>query len=233
MAKKWLSLHRSLKVNPDMIIDNAGISDHKFKAKVIEANRRFKFDWPLEPTTQEEFNKMHKDMETAPKDQAHHLLGIHNALHVREAGSKNASQIQIVWSKSLGQFYRKLPIWYDMPKDSEPFAKSIKHGDVFLGYPYVGKSPETCMLQRDNLNLPQTCRLHNKISCDIVISLTDQICDTDERLLEWYDENKVTMFSKEDMLKYNGWAKIGEVINQEQLPNIDRNNLTIDYGQNQ
>jgi hypothetical protein len=37
------------------------------------------------------------------------------------------------------------------------------------------------------------------------------------------------MFTKEEMLKYNGWAKIGEVINKEQIDEIDRNNLKIQY----
>jgi len=37
------------------------------------------------------------------------------------------------------------------------------------------------------------------------------------------------MFTKEEMLKYNGWAKIGEVINKEQINNMDRNNLKTQY----
>jgi hypothetical protein len=129
----------------------------------------------------------------------------------------------------MGQFYKKQPIEYDMPKDAEPFDKTIAYGDVYLGYPHVGKSPEVCMLQNDNSNLKQTCRIHNKIVCDILISLVNLTCKSDNQLLEWYDNNKITMFTKEEMLKYNGWAKIGEVINKDQIDKVDRNNLKIQY----
>jgi hypothetical protein len=85
------------------------------------------------------------------------------------------------------------------------------------------------MLQNDNSNLNQTCRIHDKIVCDILISLTSLNCETDNQLLKWYDDNKITMFTKEEMLKYNGWAKIGEVFNKDQIDKMDRNNLKIQY----
>jgi hypothetical protein len=37
------------------------------------------------------------------------------------------------------------------------------------------------------------------------------------------------MFTKEEMLKYNGWAKIGEVVNKDDLQSIDKENLEISY----
>jgi hypothetical protein len=229
ITKKWMELHQSLDVDPDSIIDNNSISDDMFVKDIQEANKEFGFNWATNPKTQDEYNQMHKDIETAPKDKADQLQSIHNHLHVKEAGNNKASQIQFVWSESLGQFYKKQPIEYDMPKDAEPFDKTIAYGDVYLGYPHVGKSPEVCMSQNDNSNLEQTCRIHNKIVCDILISLVDVTCKSDNQLLEWYDNNKITMFTKEEMLKYNGWAKIGEVINKEQINNIDRNNLKIQY----
>jgi len=229
ITKKWLELYQSVDINPDSIIDNAGIDDGDFVKDIHTANELFGFEWPSNPRTQEEYNKMHKDIETAPKDKADMLQGIHNHLHVREAGGNKISQIQIVWSESLGQFYKKQPIDYDMPEDAEMFDKKIAYGDVYLGYPHIGKSPEVCMLQNDNTNLKQTCRIHNKIVCDILISLTSLNCETDNQLLKWYDDNKITMFTKEEMLKYNGWAKIGEVINKDQIEKMDRNNLTTHY----
>jgi hypothetical protein len=229
MTRAWLKLYLNLNINPDLIIDNSGISNETFTNDIQEANKKFGFDWPTNPTTQNEYNQMHKDIETAPKHKADLLQSIHNHLHVREAGDNGASQIQFCWTESLGQFYKKKPVLIDMPEDAEPFSKKLKYGDVFLGFPHIGKSPEVCMLQNDNSNLPQTCRLHNKIVCDILISLVDRICDTDEQLLSWHGTNEITMFTKEKMLKYNGWAIIGEVINKDDIVNIDRKNLRMTY----
>jgi|TARA_B100001093_G_C26685831_1_gene952602 hypothetical protein len=229
LARKWLELYQSLDIGPDQIIHNTGISDGDFANKIKEANRLFGFDWPTNPSTQADYNMMHKDIETAPKDKADLLQSIHNDLHVKESHGSEASHIQIVWSESLGQFYKKKPISIDMPDDAESFKKSINHGDVYLGYPHVGKSPEVCMLQNDISDLPQTCRIHNKIVCDILISLSNQNCNTDDDLLSWYEVNKITMFTKEEMLKYNGWAKIGEVVNKDDLQSIDKENLKISY----
>jgi len=229
IAKRWLELCKGLNAGPDHIIDNAGISDNDFVKDIDQANKLFGFSWPTNPSTQEEYNKMHKDIETAPKDKADVLQNIHSHLHIKESGSNKASHVQIVWSESLGQFYKKQPIDCNMPEDAEPFDKTISYGDVYLGYPHIGKSPEVCMLQKDNSNLNQTCRIHDKIVCDILISLTSLNCETDNQLLKWYDDNKITMFTKEEMLKYNGWAKIGEVFNKDQIDKIDRNNLKIQY----
>ena len=116
--------------------------------------------------------------------------------------------------------------------NSLPFQKKIKRGDVYLGFPHVGKSPEVCMLQDDNSNLLQTCRLHDKITCDLLISIVDQVCQTDEQLITWYEENKITTFTKEEMLKYNGWATIGEVINKDDIDNMIWSNPKISYAEN-
>ena len=88
------------------------------------------------------------------------------------------------------------------------------------------------MLQNDNSNLPQTCRLHNKIVCDILISIVDNTCETDEQLVSWYKENKITMFTKEEMLKYNGWARIGEVINKDDIDKMVWTDPKISYVKN-
>ena len=40
------------------------------------------------------------------------------------------------------------------------------------------------------------------------------------------------MFTKEEMLKYNGWAKIGEVINKDDIEKMDLQNLKISYDEN-
>jgi len=232
MARKWLELYQSLDVAPDRIIHNTGISDDNFANKIKTANELFGFNWPLSPRSQEDYNMMHKDIETAPKHKADLLQQIHNDLHVKESHGSKASHIQVVWSESLGQFYRKKPISYDMPDHAEPFEKELKYGDVYLGFPHVGKSPEVCMLQNDVSNLNQTCKIHNKIVCDILISLSNQTCNTDNDLLLWYEANKITMFTKEEMLKYNGWAKIGEVINKDDIENVDKENLTISYVKN-
>jgi hypothetical protein len=65
--------------------------------------------------------------------------------------------------------------------------------------------------------------------CDILISIIDHTCETDAQLISWYDENKITMFTKEEMLKYNGWATIGEVINKNEIKNMAWNNPKMNY----
>ena len=232
ISKAWLKLYQSLNVDPDKIVSNLPIDNKDFMQKIKKANDLFGFDWPLNPQTQDEYNLMHKDIETAPEKMADLLQSIHHDLHVNENGSNTASHIQIVWSESLGQFYKKQPINCDMPDNAESFEKELKYGDVYLGFPHIGKSPEVCMLQNDNSNLNQTCRIHNKIVCNILISLTDLNCATDEQLISWYDENKITMFTKEEMLKYNGWAKIGEVINKDDIEKMDLQNLKISHDEN-
>ena len=230
-SKAWVKLYQSLNVNPDRIIPNLPISDEEFAEKIKEANNLFGFDWPLNPDTQEKYNQMHKDIEIAPAKAADLLQSIHHDLHVKEAGN-HATQIQVVWSESLGQFYDKKETGVAMPIDAEPFEKEVKRGDVYLGFPHVGKSPEVCMLQNDNNNLLQTCRLHDKITCDLLISIVDQTCQTDEQLITWHEENKITMFTKEEMLKYNGWAIIGEVINKEDIDNMIWADPKISYAKN-
>tara|TARA_X000000950_G_scaffold287884_1_gene402157 strand:- start:3828 stop:4574 length:747 start_codon:yes stop_codon:yes gene_type:complete len=230
-ANTWLALYKSLGVNPDFIQDSATAAskaENEFGDSIKKANEEFGFNWPLSPTTQDDLNLMHKEIETAPKDQADRLRIIHDQLHSREQ-QKGVSQIQIGWADSLGQFFKKKAVNKEMPPNAEPFQKNINYGDVYLGYPHVGKSPELCMKQKDNDNLAQTCRLHDTIICDFNIALCDGICDTDADLSDWFDQNKITMFTKEDMLKYNGWAKIGEVLNKDDIPAMDQKNLTTSY----
>lgn len=228
LAKSWLSLYQSLNVDPDMIIDNSPIDDEVFARDIKRANSLFNFDWPEYPKTQNEFNEMHKDLESAAPEIADKLQYIHNLLHVKESQGVR-SQIQIAWSDSLGQFYKKKPIYQKMSSAIEPFSKNIKYGDVYLGYPHIGKSPQEAMRHKDNKNLKQTCKLHDTVGCDIIISLVDSHCDSDNNLIEWYDREKITFFSKEDMLKYNGWPKIGHVVNKDQIMKLDTNNLTSSY----
>ena len=228
ICREWLALYQSLNIDPDFISDNSGVDDETFAQSIKQTNKEFGFNWPESPKTQKEFNAMHKDIESAPAHMADRLRVVHDQLHVKES-QKGVSQIQIGWAESLGQFYRKKPINRNMPEDAEAFAKEVRRGDVCLGYPHVGKTPETCMRQQDNENLAQTCRLHDSVVCDIIIMLTDSVCASDRELLQWYDDNKITMFTKQDMLKYNGWARIGEVENIDQLASIDKKNLRTSY----
>src|SRR5210317_2152229 len=91
MARKWMKLYQSLSVTPDQIIHNTGISDIDFANKIKTANELFGFNWPVNPRTQEDYNMMHKDIETAPKDKADLLKRIHNDLHVKESHSSKDS----------------------------------------------------------------------------------------------------------------------------------------------
>jgi hypothetical protein len=228
LCREWLTLYQSLNVDPDFISDNSGVDDETFAQSIKQTNKEFGFDWPESPRTQKEFNAMHKDIESAPTHMADRLRVVHDQLHVKES-QEGVSQIQIGWAESLGKFYRKEPIYRKMLENAEAFAKEVKRGDVCLGYPHVGKTPETCMRQHDNESLEQTCRLHDSVVCDIIIMLTDSVCASDRELLQWYDNNKITMFTKQDMLKYNGWARIGEVENIEQLASVDKTNLRTSY----
>ena len=219
IADTWKELHDDLNIAHDEVLNDSGLDKENFRDSIQKANNLFGFNWPLYPNTQKEFNRMHKDIETTPKDKADIVQSIHNQLHVMEAGFSKASQIQFAWNKSLGQFFKKKAVFRIMPKIAEPFVKQIKFGDVFLGYPHVGKSPESCMLHHDNVNLEQTCRLHDRIVPDILVRIAPgiQFCNTDKQLLEWYDKNGIKMFTKQEMVKYNGWAVIGSVINKDAL----------------
>ena len=85
------------------------------------------------------------------------------------------------------------------------------------------------MEQKETENLRQTCRLHDTICLDIAIAKNDAVCDTDRKLSDWFDQNKITFFTKEKMLKYNGWGKIGEVVNKDTIDNMDTTNLKTSY----
>jgi hypothetical protein len=231
LAKEWLALYLSLGVDPDFILDSA-VAGHmartSFQETVKQANREFNFNWPLNPTTQEELNAMHKDIETAPGIDAHKFRIIHDQLHSKEIHN-GTGQYQIGWADSLGKFYRKKDIKKKIPDHANNFSKKIKRGDVFLGFPHVGKSPVLCMEQKETENLRQTCRLHDTICLDIAIAKNDAVCDTDRKLSDWFDQNKITFFTKEKMLKYNGWGKIGEVVNKDTIDNMDTTNLKTSY----
>ena len=134
LAKEWLALYLSLGVDPDFILDSA-VAGHmartSFQETVKQANREFNFNWPLNPTTQEELNAMHKDIETAPGIDAHKFRIIHDQLHSKEIHN-GTGQYQIGWADSLGKFYRKKDIKKKIPDHANNFSKKIKRGDVFL-----------------------------------------------------------------------------------------------------
>ena len=227
LTQTWVELQKNLQCNPDTVLFNTVVDPNQFKNLIEKTNKEFGFNWKINPKTQEDYNSMHKDIETASNENKAKLQKVHNLLHVYEnKHDSSATQLQLVWSDSLGKFYKKKAIKVAMPSKINSFFKQVKRGDVILGYPHVGKSPESCLKQNDNTKLYQTCRLHDTVATDIVVILKDTICSTTEsQLLEWYDANKDSIantFTKEDMLKYHGYAKIGEVADLSMLNEIEK-----------
>lgn len=207
-----------------------------------EAKEIFKFNWDLNTLTQENFNHWHKDIETfdiskhppVTKEKEHHFFSLHTALHKVEGlklfGPTNrtsllpgnqVTRLQISWF----EYHKSWPV---IPK----FGYQFTIGDVIVDYPHVGKSPWQCLKTKDNSNLKQTCRLPDACPPGFLVLLENYILQQDQmhtQLIQWYKDNEdqlKDLFTIEEMLAYSGEYKIGTILNKDQIPLLQKSNIT-------
>jgi hypothetical protein len=199
---------------------------------------RFKFNWDLSNTSQQNFNDMHKDLETfdeslyQPWTESDDdlLIKLHSSLHEVEnclAKSKNNNNSKVIrfkwWNTSIP--------WFTKP-EFIPIS-AMTYGDIFVDYPHVGKSPTMCMNDNDNSILSQTCKLPDACPSGFYILFDKRHpgpAQTSvvliQRLTEWYNKHidqLSSMFSLEKMLSYEGKYRIGSIKNIEVLSLIESN----------
>jgi hypothetical protein len=199
------------------------------------AKELFGFDWDLSQLTKENFHHWHRDIETldianhqpATDEKGIFFIQLHRALHRAEA-------VVALPQKTLPRMlYIK---WYE-PSMTWPSVPIYDHsewqpGDVTLDYPHVGKSPLVCLVSGDNAKLQQACRLPDACPPGFHIQLIpggQPMHDLQQKLTAWYDlhqDQLVSMFTKEDMLRYAGEFCIGRVIDLNQIPLLQKCKIT-------
>jgi hypothetical protein len=96
----------------------------------------------------------------------------------------------------------------------------------------VGKSPWMCLKTKDNSNLKQTCRLPDACPPGFFVLLENYGFQQDQmhtQLIQWYKDNEdqlKDLFTIEEMLAYSGEYKIGTILNKDQIPLLQKSNIT-------
>jgi hypothetical protein len=211
-----------------------------FLNKARKAIEIFKFDWDLTNTTQDNFNKWHRDIETFDlskyppwsQEKGNFFIDLHTSLHSAEPmGHKSSirSMITIKW------FAPSIP-WPEIPEFKSNF--DVKLGDIITDYPHVGKPPWNCYQQNDLENLKQCCRLPDACPPGFYISLyngpngnskPDLIQKRKQQLSEWYQQNinqLESLFTCDQMLAYDGVYCVGRLKNIEQVSFLRTAKLT-------
>lgn len=204
-----------------------------FLNKARAAIEMFKFEWDLTNTTQDNFNKWHRDIETFDlskhppwsQEKGNFFLDLHTSLHaaepLRNTSSSRRNLISIKW------FAPSIP-WPEIPEFKSNF--DIKSGDIITAYPHVGKSPWACYWQNDSENLKQCCRLPDACPPGFNICLSGNVLNEDikqkaiqkrhQQLSEWYQQNLnqlESLFTQDQMLAYDGSYCVGRLKNIEQI----------------
>jgi hypothetical protein len=125
--------------------------------------------------------------------------------------------------------------WFEHHKSwpvTPKFDYQFTIGDVIVNYPHVGKSPWMCLKTKDNSNLKQTCRLPDACPPGFFVLLENCRLQQDQmhtQLIQWYKDNEdqlKDLFTIEEMLAYSGEYKIGTILNKDQIPLLQKSNIT-------
>jgi hypothetical protein len=245
-VETFLKIHKKLRNFPDRINNRVGVNLQTFSQDCRRAKEILGFNWDLELCNQDNYNRMHKDLERVymetgfvgfSKEIVDLLTDIHNNLHVIESqvdpqkGETERFDIQMTWVRN--NMRKPFP-------EKVKFSRTLNYGDVYLVYPHVGKDPLTCLYNNDNDILSMTCKIHNMIGKDFRISLRKppqkpwtpgmNIENYDVALTEWYYKHHnqtASLFTLDEVLDTCGWCIIGHVDQYEELDRLRKTGMLI------
>jgi hypothetical protein len=206
----------------------------------------FKFEWDLTVLSQENFNNWHRDIEAfditkhppVTDEKGDFFINLHSALHRIEAYMAENPDTITSQRKScaIKWFANSIP-WPEIPKFKPRLA--IKKGDIIVEFPHVGKSPWVSLQHNDTTNLVQSCRLPDMCPPGFIIQLTEKgwpyhhqvkkIKEEKQQLIDWYEKNSSVLskiFTKEQMLSYDGEYCIGKLQDLNQIDLLQSANFT-------
>jgi hypothetical protein len=210
----------------------------RFLRNAERARELFGFQWDVTQFSQEDFNAWHKDIETFDlsrhppwsQEKGDFFIELHNSLHAAEKIKHLLDQTHIETRPFLMQvrWHEHSRAWLEPARFCDD--QNLERGDIIAGYPHVGKSPEWCMQDGDDINLAQTCRLPDACPCGFLINFETHwhtVADRDrrrQRLLEWYDKHADQlgmMFDREKMLQYHGFYRLGRIRDLSMLSELE------------
>jgi len=236
----WRGLHELHRESDEIAYHPAqpGHTRDRFLRNAVKARDLFGFDWDTTDLSQANFNAWHKDIETFDlslhppwsQDKGDFFIELHNSLHATE-------KIQHLLTNVDRKVYPdQLQVRWHEPSRAWPAPAvfqddaNLERGDIIANYPHVGKKPEWCMLNGDDINLQQTCRLPDACAYGFLINFTTHWHtqrDRDQRrqrLLEWYDQHQDQlsgMFDRAQMLQYHGFYRLGRIRDLSMLPELE------------
>jgi len=246
-SHQFLQLLSSHAPVPDQIEIMGGKSAQQamdeFLAVAKTAPKLFGHAWDLDHPTQENFNLWHKDIEYITQDQistGRHrqkrmdlFLKLHRTLHTAENALVGFRKRVFRYDEPQPLMFYNFkwlgpgqPRWRDWPDFSPQYL--IQRGDVVAEFPVIGKSPEWCMNDGDNLDLASTCRLPLAVAPAFNIVITPQGHERDylqqrSRLRRWYAKHRdqlEPMFTEQELLSTMGVMKLGRVKNLQELDRV-------------
>lgn len=208
-----------------------------FMSKAQKAKEIFGLDWNLNQLNQDSFNSWHRDIENFDlskhppwsQEKGDFFIDLHHWMHQMEgvvAGShkRQRNHIQIKWFDSS-------PAWPCPPQMIS--QNELEVGDVYADFPHVGKDPWTCVLQNDNRDLKQSCRLKDACPPGFIIVLNKppliDLHARKQKLIEWYNQHLdqlSDLFDLERLLQHDGYHKLGKIDNLENLSLLKTLNLS-------
>jgi hypothetical protein len=190
----------------------------------IRAQEAFGWQWDIPTYDLQSSIWLHKDLERllgatdfsqVPQEYDELLMELHYCLHiVQDPGKVSTRQgaFQLEWFNDSG---------FDLDRDFE-FGTVKRFGDVEFLNPWVGHSPTQIFFENDYINIPMTCKFHDRVKPGIVISTYEQKIDR-LQVLDYFSTHApefVKLHSKEKIMHYTGYPCIGRVSNLDTFRQI-------------
>tara|TARA_R110000803_G_scaffold169041_1_gene232090 strand:+ start:1105 stop:1893 length:789 start_codon:yes stop_codon:yes gene_type:complete len=205
--------------------DPVNYTPEYFHSLCLRVKEELGWDWIRDDHSIDQTTNMHKNIENTlektesfrniPGDQQNLIHEAHFCIHQMQYSKQGRTPfIQIEWFNDD---------YEDLPADAE-FTFAPEFGDLILQNPYVGHPPLQCWQQNDYKNIDRTCQFHDIIKPGIKINTTDVKLELDLDMYKSWWINKCSDYVQkvgwENILKYTGFPKIGEVIDKDNLRRI-------------
>jgi hypothetical protein len=218
-------LSRNLARGDFVFRDPVKYTPEYFHSLCLRAKEELGWSWIRDDYSLEQTTDMHKNIESTlektesfkniPGNQQNLIHEAHFCIHQMQYSTQGRTpSIQIEWFNDD---------YEDLPNDAD-FRVDLEFGDLILQNPYVGHPPLQCWQQNDYKNIDRTCQFHDVIKPGIKINTTDLAPKLDLDVYKSWWTNKcgeyVQKVGWENILKYTGFPKIGEVIDKDNLRRI-------------
>jgi hypothetical protein len=165
------------------------------------------------------------DFSTIPSHLDHLIHELHYCLHRMQFKDKpsRTGYFQVEWFNND---------YIPLPNDFS-FTTNLSFGDIILQNPFVGHNPIRVYKDNDFDDIDRTCRLPTRIKSGIVIYTIkgSMNYDFDHYKNWWLTHGKsiVDAVGFNEILKFTGEGKIGEVVNKDLLLSIINDENVLEF----